>query len=125
MLDVKRLISEVAARNGIRIDEDDPAFCLVTMNQVMLEEMASKIVDEVRTATHDFECAVEKVHKRAGVVIAEQVKGCLDAYRRLTVSDSARSRSSVRSDQIRWCAVGLFSGLLMFLAGVVAGMWFR
>jgi len=125
MLDVKRLISEVAARNGIRIDEDDPAFCLVTMNQVVLEEAATKVIDEVRTATRDFESAVERVHKRAGVVIADQLKGCLDAYRRLIVQESARSTSWARSDQIRWCAVGLFSGLLIFLVGVLAGMWVR
>ena len=123
MLDAKHLISEVAARNGIRIDEDDPAFCLVTLNQVILEDVTAKVVGEVRSATRDFESAVESVHKRAGVVVAEQLKGCLDAYRRLTVQESALSFA--RSDRIRWCAVGLFSGLLIFVAGVLAGMLFR
>jgi len=125
MLDAKHLISEVAARNGIRIDEDDPAFCLVTLNQVILEDVTAKVLDEVRAATRDFESAVERVHKRAGVVVAEQLQGCLDAYRRLTVQEPAHSSSLARSDRIRWCAVGLFSGLLIFLAGVLAGTWFR
>ena len=61
MLDVKRLISEVASRNGIRLDEDDPAFCLVTINQIVLEETAAKIVEDVRTATREFEQAAERV----------------------------------------------------------------
>src|SRR5262249_13327025 len=113
MLDVKHLISEVLARNGIRIDEDDPAFCLVTLNQVILEDVTAKVVDEVRSATRAFESAVEKVHKHAGVVLAEQLKECLDAYRGFPVQESARRSSLARADRIRWCAVGLFSGLLM------------
>jgi len=32
MQDVKRLISEVAAQNGIRVEPDDPLFALVTIN---------------------------------------------------------------------------------------------
>lgn len=125
MLDAKHLISEVAARNGIRIDEDDPAFCLVTLNQVILEDVTAKVVGEIRSATRDFESAVERVHRRAGVLVAEQLKECLEAYRRLTVQESAPSSSLARSDRIRWCAVGLFSGLLIFLAGVLTGMLFR
>ena len=58
MPDVKRLIAEVAARNGIRIDPEDPAFCLVTLNQLVLEEAADKFVEEIRTATGEFQSAV-------------------------------------------------------------------
>jgi len=46
MLDVKRLIAEVAARNGIRIDPDDPAFCLVTLKQMVSEEAGQKMRQE-------------------------------------------------------------------------------
>ena len=34
----ERLIAEVAARNGIRIDPADPAFALVTFVELVLEE---------------------------------------------------------------------------------------
>ena len=43
MLDTKRLIAEVVARNGIRIDPDDPAFALVTLVQLVLEESSRQI----------------------------------------------------------------------------------
>lgn len=46
MLDVKRLIAGVAARNGIRIDPDDPAFCLVTLKQMVSEEAGQKMRQE-------------------------------------------------------------------------------
>src|SRR5882762_9794345 len=77
MPDVKRLIAEVAARNGIRIDPDDPAFCLVTLNQLTLEEAGLKVAEEIRAATRDLQDAVLKVEGRVGVILAQELKDAL------------------------------------------------
>ena len=53
MLDTKRLIAEVAARNGIRVDPDDPAFALVTLVQLVLEESSRQITDDMRASIAD------------------------------------------------------------------------
>jgi hypothetical protein len=74
MLDTKRLIAEVAARNGIRIDPDDPAFALVTLVQLVLEESSRQITDDVRASIAEFERSMQKVETRAGRVLAERVK---------------------------------------------------
>jgi hypothetical protein len=74
MLDTKRLIAEVAARNGIRIDPDDPAFALVTLVQLVLEESSRQISEDVRATMADFERSVQKVETRAGKLLAERVK---------------------------------------------------
>ena len=74
MLDTKRLIAEVAARNGIRIDPDDPAFALVTLVQLVLEESSRQISDDVRASIVEFERSVQKVETRAGRMLAERVK---------------------------------------------------
>lgn len=74
MLDTKRLIAEVAARNGIRIDPDDPAFAVVTLVQLVLEESSRQINDEVRASIAEFERAVQKVETRAGKMLAERMK---------------------------------------------------
>src|SRR5919205_361322 len=74
MLDTKRLIAEVAARNGIRIDPDDPAFALVTLVQLVLEESSRQITDDVRASIADFERSMQKAETRAGKVLAERVK---------------------------------------------------
>jgi hypothetical protein len=42
MPDIKRMISEVAAENGIRVEPGDPLFALVTMNRLVLEASARK-----------------------------------------------------------------------------------
>jgi urease accessory protein UreH len=69
-VDVEKLIGEVAARNGIRIEPDDPAFALVTLNQLVLEEAVRNLVNEIRAATSDFECAAERIQNRAGAMLA-------------------------------------------------------
>ncbi len=69
-MDVEKLIGEVAARNGIRIEPDDPAFALVTLNQLVLEEAVKNLVREIRAATADFESAAERVQSRVGAMLA-------------------------------------------------------
>ena len=74
MLDTKRLIAEVAARNGIRVDPDDPAFALVTLVQLVLEESSRQITDDMRASIAEFERSVQRVETRAGKALAERVK---------------------------------------------------
>src|SRR5258708_23224951 len=47
VLDFKRIIAEVAARHGMLVSQDDPAMLLVTMNEVVLQQVFGKI--EART----------------------------------------------------------------------------
>ena len=41
-VDTKRLSGEVAARHGLLIREDDPAMALVTMGEIVLEQVLSE-----------------------------------------------------------------------------------
>src|SRR5260370_28116255 len=47
VLDFKRIIAEVAARHGMLVSQDDPAMLLVTMNEVVLQQVFTNI--EART----------------------------------------------------------------------------
>ena len=42
--DVNALIGEVAARHGITLRPDDPAFALVTVNQLVLEQTMTELI---------------------------------------------------------------------------------
>ena len=42
MPDIQRLIAEVSARHRIRVEPDDPALALVTLNQLVLEESVGR-----------------------------------------------------------------------------------
>jgi hypothetical protein len=126
MLEVKQLIAEVAARNGIRIDEHDPAFCLVTINQLVLEETARDIVDEIRSVTQDFERAAEKVQSRAGVILAQALKEMMSSIRHELDVQSARTCGSVdRRYRVFCMAVGTLLSLVVFACGVLVGTALR
>src|SRR5215831_7826592 len=111
MPNVKRLIAEVASRNGIRLDPDDPAFCLVTLNQLLLEEAGEKLAAEVRKASKEFEDALRKVEGRFGGILGRQLKETLTALR----GDDLTARRRVHHQwRARVVAVCVLSAIIVF-----------
>ena len=72
----------MSARNGIRVEPGDPAFALVTLNQLVLEDAARQLTDEVRSGIAEFTVAVQKTETRAGKILAQQVKAAAAELRR-------------------------------------------
>ena len=66
MLEISRLIAEVKERNGIRILPGDAGFVLVTLNQLVLEDLARQLGEGVRSGIADFNEVVQKTETRAG-----------------------------------------------------------
>lgn len=133
MIDVKRLIAEVAARDGIRVEPGDPAFALVTLNQLVLEDAAEQIRDHIRAGMADFTDAVHKTEARAGGVLAEQVKDTVAELRRELERDVEKARleasqivhavhrAHTKAAWTRWCAAGLIAATALFAAGLWIG----
>jgi hypothetical protein len=123
-MDVKRLISEVVERNGIRIDKNDPAFCLVTLNELVLEESSKKIIENVRSAIIEFEAAVDQIYRRSGAAIAEHIKQTVSVS--LALYDSSPpAKRRLRHVRITWFVYGLSSALVILGAGVLIGLSFH
>ncbi len=134
MLDVKRLIGEVAAKNGIRLEPDDPAFALVTLNQLVLEETVNRLNEHVSLLLEQFTASLSKVEQRAGALLAQQVKSSrtelrteletLFEFARKTPREqsSQLSQTTGRSLMYKWMAVGGMSGILLFISGIRVGM---
>ena len=138
MLDTKRLIAEVAARNGIRIDPDDPAFALVTLVQLVLEESSRQISEDVRASIAEFERSVQKVETRSGRMLAERVK---EAAAEFSVQlqeqlEQLRPKSAIAATQVRESrrrprsyrsiAIGAVAAIAVFMVGVWIGIhWTR
>jgi hypothetical protein len=74
MYDVKQLIAAVRARNGIRVEPDDPIFALVTINELVLEQAARRVSDEITTRLVAFNAGMDKTERRAGSLLAQDVK---------------------------------------------------
>jgi hypothetical protein len=131
-LDLKRITAEVAARHGMLLRPDDPAMLLVTMNEVVLqqvigsiearaEEMVAGIEAGFRSAQREALGSVEREARKAGIAVREEIQKDIDAgrlhARELIVElNRAYTRSAVR----RWVVMGvvLASGLLVLGVGL-------
>jgi len=138
MIDVKRLAAEVSARHDMRVEPWDPAFALVTLNQLVFEEIARRLTEEVRSGVAEFSDAVQKTETRAGKILAQQVKEAAAELRRELQQDieSARlnaaqivtevHRAHRNSALVRWGAAGLICAVALFGSGLWIGLhWLR
>jgi hypothetical protein len=133
MLEVSRLIAEVYERHGIRMVPDDVGFALITLNQLMLEELAQRLQEGVSSGIADFNNVVQKTETRAGKNLAQYVKAAAAEIREELQRDieNARvhaaeivdevNRAHSRPAIVRWVAVGLIAGMFLFGAGLWIG----
>jgi hypothetical protein len=131
--DKKHLISELASHYGIRIDEGDPALAIVVLNQLILEETIQNINSQLRERISQFDLSVQKVEARAGQALGGEVKAAAAEIRKELDGEirasSLRCRELLRQvhaahqrpELIRWAAVGLVFGFILFCCGVWLG----
>lgn len=140
-MDAKKLTAQVAARHGFLIREDDPAMALVTMSEMVLEQVLEKaevglggILSEAeegrKRSQQDTAVWIQEEIAHAGSALRAQLLRDIDAGRlqaKELVVQLAQlySRSAVR----RWLALGIVSGLVLLLIGVGLGFelgrWLR
>ena len=132
-MDIQDLSAKVMARCAIRIEANDPAFVLIALNQMVLEETAKEMCAQVDTRIAAFAESIQKVERLAGKTLAQEIKASGAEVRRGIQDDlkeagwKARelilqmSRLHSRPALIRWAAVGLIGAVLMFAFGVCFG----
>lgn len=136
MMDVQRLIGEVAARNGVRVEPGDPAFALVTLNQLVLEDAIVQIREHIRLGIAEFTEAVHKTEARAGKILAEEVREAAAGIREELQRDVETARVGAREivyevhrqhtkvAMIRRCAAAGVLAAAMFATGLCIGAYF-
>ena len=129
VLDRKRLIGRVAERHRIRIDEEDPAFYVLSLNEFALEEATKGIVEQIGKAGDDFYNSVEKAQQRAGQFLAQQMKeSCAILKQEIDRSDSRGAKEPAAAQVVsikpaaEWITVGILAALLMFACGILVGI---
>lgn len=134
-IDIADLIGEVAKRHGIALGKDDPAFAIVTLNRLVLQSFLDEVVHRIGIAVADFEEAATRVQTAAGRKIGTDVRDAAAAVREefqkdmcdagfqareLVASvDAAHSRPTM----LRYVAMGLGSGVILFSVGVLVGRY--
>jgi Transcriptional activator TraM len=134
MIDQRELIGHVAAKNGIRLEPDDPAFALVTLNEAVLQDASAALTQDLRQVLNSFTESLAKTQHRAGKALAQDVKTAAAELRRELNSDIEKaslkanelvvkvSAANGRPAIVKWAAVSSAAALLMFLCGVIVGL---
>ena len=132
-INLKQLIGEVAARHNVFLEPGDPAIALVTMNQLILEGAMETVHKEIRATIEEFHASMEKAERRAGSMLAQKVRESAEQMRQGLQNDihlaGLKAREFVhlvheahrRSTLIRWSAVGLIAGAILFGGGFWLG----
>ena len=130
----------VFERHGIKLREGDPAFALVTLNELTLRKVMGELLQEVdqhiTARLAEFELTMQRVEGRAGKLLAHQVRdsaaGLQGALReevisaRLGVQQIVEEiRKTYRAATLaRWCVVGAVVAVAVFTCGFWAGRVF-
>jgi len=135
MADIDELIGKVAEQNGIRLERNDPAFALVTLNEAVLRDIAKDLQAQMQSTIDGFAETVRRLDARTGVLIAQEVRQSASEFRQEMQKDlasaSLQARNLVsqvnaahrRPVIIRWMTLGLFCGLILFVLGAFVGRW--
>jgi hypothetical protein len=116
-MDRKRIIGEVAARHGVRLEEDDPAFLLVTIAEIALRDAQAELLEAVRRTIADQEAAADRLQKSIGEALGKAIR------RALSEGGTVSSPQPVRILG-RLVFFGVLFGLLLVAAGFALGvMW--
>src|SRR6266550_2270622 len=118
VLDFKRITAEVAARHGMLVRQDDPAMLLVTMNEVVLQQVFGSIGARMEEIVAGMEAGLRSAQRQAmGSIEKEVDAGRLHARELIVELNRAYSRSAVR----RWVAVGVIAASSLLVLGAVLG----
>ncbi len=132
-IDTKEMIAKVAARHGILLRPDDPAFAIVTLNELVLDAMAAALIQQVNNSITEFSAAADRIQVRAGTALAEEVRIAVDSMRIGLRADletggyKARElvmqvhRAHSRRNLIRWFSMGLLAALILAFCGALLG----
>ena len=126
MTDRKRLIGGVVARHGIRLEEDDPAFLLVTLAELTLKDAQDQFANATRKMISEYEEAAQRVQEAAGRSFATAVRTQLDLSPQAWLDwplsrgpDAQRSIDRIRNSLERWHL--LLGAIAMFASGFAVG----
>lgn len=123
----------MAARYGIRMDESDPTLAIVGLNEIVLERSVEDVCGQLRERIVEFEASAQKLETRAGQVFACGVKEAVAEVRRELNGEihaaALRCRELLQrvdapcrpAELLRWAALGIVFGLILFLCGVWVG----
>jgi hypothetical protein len=139
-MDTRAFAAKVFERHGISLGDDDPAFALVTLNELTLRkamgELLKQVDQHIKAELGEFQLTMGRVEALAGKVLAQQVRDSAGALQGTLREEIATARLGVQqmveeiqrthrvATLVRWCAVGTVLAVAVFACGFWAGKLF-
>ena len=132
-IETKELLSEIAKRHGFRLDSDDPAIAIVSLNQLVLEKSAQELCARVGTAIGNIDSTAKKAETRAVAYIAQEVKQCVSTIgaelqkdidaARLKARETVEELNSAHREEAmeKWVTVGIIGAVILIALAFWAG----
>jgi hypothetical protein len=132
-LETRELLSEIAKRHGFRLDSDDPAIAIVSLNQLVLEKCAQELYDRVGIAIGTIDSTAKKAETRAVAYIAQEVKQCVATIRtelqkdidaaRIKARETVEELNSAHREEAmeKWVTVGIIGAVVLIALAFWAG----
>jgi len=137
-MDRNKLAAAIVERGGPRLDPDDPAFILVDLNRMVLEESAFKVAEQIGQAADKFGAIttrnVDDFVSVANEALSKfihrtnELKSVLDGIKAVPIGEPARSTPIVAAPPAPIDPKEALGGKLWaiiagsFLGGVVVGV---
>ena len=118
---------------GVKVGEDDPAFLLVEMNRLELEEAVSAVVERLAPLPGTIEKAGWALAKEVATAAASMVDAKFAAARETIAKEADTARAAAaraiselaqaqrRTHTYKWLALGFLFASLLLVCGLAAG----
>lgn len=130
--DVRRVIAEVARKQGVLLEEGDPLFVALEAHAVVLQEVAARLLIEIQEASEHLKTVVpgqvDSAMKASLETAARAVREGIDAdiegasLKARAIVDSVY-RAQSRGAMWIWITVGLLAAVVLFGGGMLVGRY--
>lgn len=130
--DVRRVIAEVARKQGVLLEEGDPLFVALEAHAIVLQEVAARLLVEIEEASQHLKTVVpgqvDAVMKASLETAAKAVRDGIDAdiegasLKARAIVDSVY-RAQSRGAMWIWIAVGMLVAVVLFVGGMLVGRY--
>jgi hypothetical protein len=133
MPNLQDLIDQVEATTGIPIEPDDPAIAFVKLSELVLDQVARRVVENINRRLAAFEVSMNNVDQLAGKELAQEVQCAAEKMRAALHQDIEKAglraahlvykvqEANTRPPLVRWFSAGLLAAIAIFLSGLWAG----
>ena len=130
--DVRRVIAEVARKQGVLLEEGDPLFVALEAHAIVLQEVAARLLVEIEEASQHLKSVVpgqvDAAMKASLETAARAVREGIDAdiegasLKARAIVDSVY-RAQSRGVMWTWITVGLLAAVVLFGGGMLVGRY--